>query len=307
MSYQNITGAGIGTLLRMIAEEKSQSPMVSPRADTGSPQRELTQTPVYGPESPGSERVTSLQPEDVTAPAPTVPVGVSRVGPLAIGGTDINPTPEVPQEPKLSIPSKTDINPETGKAFAVNPSSGVWDDNYWANTVEPRLLSGWVPGQPQEQAGPTKSDINPETGKPFGINPETGVWDDNYWAQFAEPAIKAGTFFKKEEQPKPQAEVQQPTLPLATQITTNPEANFRWISPEFKSEGQILGESTGAVDVMSPAFKAQAEAAANAEMLKSNSAENLSPQDLKKITEELKKKYFTKPTPTPTPIPTRIR
>lgn len=34
---------------------------------------------------------------------------------------------------------KTDINPATGKAYAVNPASGVWDDNYWANTVEPGL------------------------------------------------------------------------------------------------------------------------------------------------------------------------
>ncbi len=37
--------------------------------------------------------------------------------------------------------SKTDINPATGKAYAVNPSSGVWDDNYWANVVEPQLKS----------------------------------------------------------------------------------------------------------------------------------------------------------------------
>lgn len=37
------------------------------------------------------------------------------------------------------MPSKTDINPSTGKAYAVNPSTGNWDDNYWANTVEPSL------------------------------------------------------------------------------------------------------------------------------------------------------------------------
>lgn len=39
----------------------------------------------------------------------------------------------------MAIPAKTDINPNTGKAYAVNPSSGNWDDNYWANTVEPAL------------------------------------------------------------------------------------------------------------------------------------------------------------------------
>jgi len=39
---------------------------------------------------------------------------------------------------------KGDINPATGKAYAVNPATGQWDDNYWANTVEPQLkgLSG---------------------------------------------------------------------------------------------------------------------------------------------------------------------
>src|SRR5436190_22792065 len=38
--------------------------------------------------------------------------------------------------------SKTDINPATGKAYAVNPSTGNFDDNYWANVVEPSLRGG---------------------------------------------------------------------------------------------------------------------------------------------------------------------
>jgi hypothetical protein len=37
------------------------------------------------------------------------------------------------------MPGKGDINPATGKAYAINPSTGAWDDNYWANTVEPAL------------------------------------------------------------------------------------------------------------------------------------------------------------------------
>lgn len=37
------------------------------------------------------------------------------------------------------MPSKTDINPQTGKAYAVNPQTGQWDDNYWSNVVEPSL------------------------------------------------------------------------------------------------------------------------------------------------------------------------
>ena len=37
------------------------------------------------------------------------------------------------------IPSKTAINPATGKQYAVNPATGNFDDNYWVNVVEPRL------------------------------------------------------------------------------------------------------------------------------------------------------------------------
>lgn len=37
------------------------------------------------------------------------------------------------------MPGKNDINPSTGQPYAVNPETGVWDDNYWANVVEPQL------------------------------------------------------------------------------------------------------------------------------------------------------------------------
>lgn len=37
------------------------------------------------------------------------------------------------------MPDKSSINPATGKAYAVNPATGQWDDNYWANVVEPQL------------------------------------------------------------------------------------------------------------------------------------------------------------------------
>jgi hypothetical protein len=37
------------------------------------------------------------------------------------------------------MPSKSDINPQTGKAYAINPSTNQWDDNYFATQVEPKL------------------------------------------------------------------------------------------------------------------------------------------------------------------------
>lgn len=45
-----------------------------------------------------------------------------------------------------STPGKGDINPETGKAYAINPETGVWDDNYWTNKVEPQLNAANVDG-----------------------------------------------------------------------------------------------------------------------------------------------------------------
>ena len=38
-----------------------------------------------------------------------------------------------------NLPNKTDINPSTGKMYAVNPESGNFDDNYWAQIAEPAL------------------------------------------------------------------------------------------------------------------------------------------------------------------------
>lgn len=44
------------------------------------------------------------------------------------------------------MPSKTDVNPATGQMWAVNPATGNFDDNYWANVVEPQL-KGMFPQQ----------------------------------------------------------------------------------------------------------------------------------------------------------------
>lgn len=36
---------------------------------------------------------------------------------------------------------KTDINPATGKQYGINPNTGVWDDNYFANVTEKQWLT----------------------------------------------------------------------------------------------------------------------------------------------------------------------
>lgn len=47
---------------------------------------------------------------------------------------------------KYMMPSKTDINPATGKQYAINPATGNWDDNYWAS------IEKTLPGYAQEKA-----------------------------------------------------------------------------------------------------------------------------------------------------------
>lgn len=59
-----------------------------------------------------------------------------------------------------NMPSKTDINPSTGKAYAVNPKTGNWDDNYWATVVEPSLKSQF---QTAQSASSSSSFSDPQS------------------------------------------------------------------------------------------------------------------------------------------------
>lgn len=45
-----------------------------------------------------------------------------------------------------SLPGKQDINPATGLRYDVNPTTGVPDDNYWAQVAEPQLKSSSMGG-----------------------------------------------------------------------------------------------------------------------------------------------------------------
>lgn len=79
----------------------------------------------------------------------------------SIGTLDGTYTPNI-REPRLSPPPSegpsvkpTDINPQTGRAYAVNPNTGVWDDNYFSSsfsggrapTIEQNQQQGQTSGQ----------------------------------------------------------------------------------------------------------------------------------------------------------------
>jgi len=79
----------------------------------------------------------------------------------------------------MAIPAKTDINPQTGKAYAVNPATGNWDDNYWANTVEPQLKQQY--GVSDAGAAPSGAT----TGSPVDLAKQMY----ELTSQFRQPAI----------------------------------------------------------------------------------------------------------------------
>jgi hypothetical protein len=88
-AYQS-SGNDIGSLLRMIAEEKSTQPVgITPQAESGTLMREMVQTPVYTPESSGTARVTSIKPEMGVQPS-SMPTSMPPPAP------PVAPTPTIP-------------------------------------------------------------------------------------------------------------------------------------------------------------------------------------------------------------------
>ena len=92
MIYPTTIGGDIGSLLRLIQEEKArQFGMGRPGAAPGEQVREIVQQPLMAPEAPGTARVVGIKPEAVVGPqtpvSPTAPVPQRMaVGPVRVGG-----------------------------------------------------------------------------------------------------------------------------------------------------------------------------------------------------------------------------
>lgn len=79
-----------------------------------------------------------MQPDPI---APITPVPA----PLATTSAPVDFRQFITQK-SPNIPSKTDINPTTGRQYGYD--SGQWDDNYWATTTEPNLIAAAGGKQP---------------------------------------------------------------------------------------------------------------------------------------------------------------
>lgn len=134
--YLNQNGNSIGSLLRFIQEQKSQSPIIPQGAEVGSPLRNVVQEPLQGSEGIGTSKVVSLRPEGtLTEGGEAIKQGTpqsSRVGPISIGGGDVGsiapPSVVAANEPGqgFTIPSATrtagDVVNKTGAASGAKPS-----------------------------------------------------------------------------------------------------------------------------------------------------------------------------------------
>lgn len=136
--YQQVS-SGIGNLLRMIKEQRSQGPIVPPSADVASPIRETVQGPVKTPESPETNRVISVRPEQspggnvgpVVGPLnPAVPAGSTPIGPVAPVAPSVNrpvptpvPTPSQPISKGGIVPS--DVKPVAQPSLATRITAPI--------------------------------------------------------------------------------------------------------------------------------------------------------------------------------------
>src|ERR1035437_3503637 len=90
--------------------------------------------------------------------------------------------------------SKFDINPSTGKQYGVNPSSGVQDDNYWAQQVDPVVNKDYIAQQHQDQqAAQAKTDYQAGIGSAVSGLQAQGTNLDTQYGDLLTKVLGQGT------------------------------------------------------------------------------------------------------------------
>lgn len=141
--------------------------------------------------------------------------------------------------------SKSDINPKTGKAYAVNPSSGVWDDNYWAQQVDP-VVNAAEKARQASPSNPTNVIANAQALQDFTVKQN-------------QPAIQSYQASKAPLQDRYKALLDtikgnQTTAENRQTLTTGNELAKRGISND---SGVYQQEQTNAVNPITQAFTGQ--------------------------------------------------
>lgn len=124
-NYQGSATGDIGTLLRMIQEQKAASVLQStPGAQPGAPVRDVIQQPLQSPESPGGSRVVSTRPEggspNVVAPSASIQSGSTGGAlPGVVPGAVVGP-----REPVAPAATPGAAGPAS-PAASFNPSQSI--------------------------------------------------------------------------------------------------------------------------------------------------------------------------------------
>ncbi len=164
-------GSSIGSLLRFIQEQKSQSPIIPPKSESGSPIRNVVQQPLSGSEGQGTSKVVSIRPEGTLTPSgQPIEQGTpqsSRVGPISIGGEDVGAAPVgvvAANEPGegFTIPSASrtagDVVNKTGAA-AGPPSLGTSIKAKTPTTVRGQSVVDYSLLRDKAKADKTSEDV----------------------------------------------------------------------------------------------------------------------------------------------------
>lgn len=151
--YLNQNGNSIGSLLRFIQEQKSQSPINPQSSEVGSPIRDVVQEPLSGSEGQGTSKVVSIRPEGTLTPsgqeAKDAMPQSSRVGPISIGGSDVG----LPAAP-ASVVAANEPGPGFGIPSATKTVGDVMNKTAGASEIKsPSLGTNIKPATPTTKSG----------------------------------------------------------------------------------------------------------------------------------------------------------
>ena len=132
-SYLNQNGNSIGSLLRFIQEQKSQSPIIPPSSEASSPIRGVIQGPLKSPEDTGTSKVVSIRPEgNVAALGEGQPIvgQTESMGPASSIAQDIGRNIASPNQmtPNGPIVNQSVVSPslkQSVSAPSIQPSLGT--------------------------------------------------------------------------------------------------------------------------------------------------------------------------------------
>jgi len=267
MSPYGFGTSNIGSLLRMIAEERSTNPAAMvPSAETASPVRTATAQPVLGAESPGSTMVGNIKPEGTESMGANPNLGVSgpavpqpaSLGGIAIGGAI-----------GTAAPSAADVNiGQDSNEFdklvrqAQGLSQQMKSDKVFrdvqaglpATTITPQetIQSGWATEAKAESGADQLPATAPAT--PVAPPPQDLQQNDQLTQTINSDLARSGSVLKAASAPSQIPGIgttisQGPAVPFGDQLAANPQAalsqrqsELRGLLNSFRSQLEVVAQ-----------------------------------------------------------------